>query len=170
MVATVEGKPRLSEAAPGGLGARVPPGPEPSARQRETFVLGIFAEPDAASTAVRRLSAAPESGSDIILVSKSNLPASWPPFGALWTSLRVPDNAQPQATGLHGPTWLTRHMERSLADGASIVVVRTEGAEQHLAVSRTLLDSGCDVLLTHDVTSLCSGTSGNHVHTPVIFP
>ncbi|AHB50092.1 hypothetical protein W911_07925 [Hyphomicrobium nitrativorans NL23] len=169
MVAAVEGKARRSEAAPAGPRALVPASPEPSVRERETFVLGIFAEPDAASTAIRRLSATPEGGEDILLVSRSSLPSAWPPFDTLWASLSVRDNAQPHAAESHGSTWLARHVERRLTAGASIVVARTEGPERQLAVSRALLDAGCDVLLTHDVTAPDSGTEGNHAHNPVIF-
>lgn len=175
MVATVEGKPRLSKTTPAGptpaeWHVRGPgaPGPTPG---RETFVIGIFAEFDAASTAIRRLTSTLEHGADAGLVSQSDHAAggSKHAFNAHWAGLRIQDDTLPRIEGSPQTSWLEQNLTQHVADGASVVIVRTNDPEQQRAISRALLDLGCDVLLAHDVTAPTSGTEGNHVHNPVIF-
>lgn len=45
---------------------------------------------------------------------------------------------------------LSRQIRRHLSLGAAVVVVDAQGPEQQLGVSRLLLESKCDMLLTHD--------------------
>ena len=45
---------------------------------------------------------------------------------------------------------LFQQITHHLAMGAAIVVVDAQGPEQQLGVSRVLLESKCDMLLTHD--------------------
>lgn len=156
MIATVEGKHRLSEPSPPRLGARASQAPAPAASERETVVLGIFMDADAAAAAMRRLGHALENGGGTILLSQSSLP----PGGT--------DDSQTAAS--HGTAWLVAHVKRRLAGGASVVIARTEGSERQLIASRALLEAGCDTLLTHDVTSRGSDTLANQLHNPVIFP
>lgn len=174
MVAAVEGKHRLSEPAPSGLGARATSAPGRASPARETFVLGIFSEPDAANTAIHHLAATLENGDDAVLMSRSGLrgrsDATDPPFDTLWASLCVSDGTETHGPIGHGTASLAADLKQRLADGASVVIARTKGSGQQLTVSRALLEAGCDVLLSHDVTSHGSGTPGNHAHTPVIFP
>jgi hypothetical protein len=46
---------------------------------------------------------------------------------------------------------IVRHLSHGLENGASALLINTPSADQQLAVSRVLLDAGCDILLTHDV-------------------
>ena len=174
MIATAEGRDRLSSPAPSGLGACVPAGSEPVSKGRETFVLGIFSAADAAGSAIRHLGAALENGGDALLMAPDSRPGqpgdARHPFAALWASLDLPEGTEAHAATSHGTAWLRTQLKRRLAEGASVVVARTDGPGQQLAVSRALLEAGCDVLLAHDVTSHGSGTAGNPVHNPVIFP
>ena len=45
---------------------------------------------------------------------------------------------------------LFQQITHHLASGAAIVVVDAQSPEEQLGVSRVLLDSNCDLLLTHD--------------------
>jgi hypothetical protein len=46
-----------------------------------------------------------------------------------------------------------RELTDQLAGGANVVMVRAEGPGQQLSASRILLQSSCDVLLTHECVS-----------------
>jgi len=48
---------------------------------------------------------------------------------------------------------LYQQVAAQLESGASIVVVDAQSPEQQLGISRVLLDSKCDMLLTHDGSS-----------------
>ena len=45
---------------------------------------------------------------------------------------------------------LSQQIRHHLSLGSTVVVVDAQGAEQQLSVSRLLLESKCDILLTHD--------------------
>lgn len=51
---------------------------------------------------------------------------------------------------------LYHHIARHLEEGAFIVIVDAQSPEQQLGISRVLLESKCDLLLTHD--------GGGHAH------
>lgn len=169
MVTAVEGKLRLPEPPRTGLEA----GMQPGAAERATFVLGIFPGEPAASDAMRRL-AGPQLGTrhDAIQVSRADFPGAIgarPPFNSLWTSLSSQDGAEIHRT-LRGTERLAQHLTRRLAEGASLVIVQTGDSEQRLAVSRALLEAGCEMLLTHEATSSGAGETGNASRTPVMKP
>lgn len=153
MRATVEEKHRLSEPSRPGLSARTPPAPGPAAPERETVVLGIFMDADAAAAAMRGLAHALENGGGTVLLSQSSLPAG-----------------DTQTAASHGTAWLVAHVKRRIACGASIVIARTDSPEQQLIASRALFEAGCDTLLTHDLTAHDFDILANQLHNPVIFP
>lgn len=150
MVMAVEEKRRFPKLSPVGLGAETRIGMGKRAGTRETFVLAIFSEPHAADAAFRQL-AAPGKGGNPILITEAEIPrsmAAGSPFRALWARLSCFDAV---SAAVHSTGRLAQQLTRSLADGGSAIVARTHEPARQLAISRALLDAGCDVLLTCDI-------------------
>lgn len=172
MVTAVEIKLRPSEPSHAGLEPSIRCGAEPDAAERATFVLAIFPGEPAASDAIRHLTTSLGSTRGATLVSCPDFRgsiAARPPFDTLWASLSEPEGAEIRQTP-GGTQRLAQHLTRRLADGASVVIVKTKAPEQRLAVSRTLLEAGCEMLLTHEATLPGSGTIANHPRAPVMKP
>lgn len=144
---------------------------------RNRFVIGIFGQPAEAYGAAKALSpdscdvlimlgdarAAPKAATatdgrltihylDASSVPAADLPpalARFAPFSTLkQDTLNLHDRAS-MPSGL--PQRLLQNLVRHLAAGAAVVIVHAPDPERQLQVSRTLLETKCDVLLTHDV-------------------
>ena len=125
------------------------------ASARHTFVLGIFPGPAAAARAVRNVSAHVGGGDDTVLVVKGRFPgaiAARAPFDALWSSLSGPAESQAGRSAPGGKGRLVRDLAERVAKGACVVIGRPTNHDQQLALSRALLEAGCEVLLTHEIT------------------
>lgn len=103
-------------------------------RQRPRFVVGVFTDAAGAKGAAERLRV---SAAGKVNVLSSAGPALEQDLGAL--------------PGL-GCGRLFEQITRHLESGASIVIVDVQSPEHQLGVSRVLLESKCDMLLTHDGT------------------
>lgn len=103
-------------------------------RARPRYVVGVFAKLDGAHDAAEtlRLSTA---GHVDVLTSSVSMAHDLPGVTAL---------------SLMSCGRLFQQVTHHLATGAAIVVMRAQSAEQQLGASRILLDSKCDMLLTHD--------------------
>jgi hypothetical protein len=151
-----------------------------AANIRQTFVLGIFPLVPAASEAIEHLADTSARDCDALLVSDGiphlvdgirpharalrctasdltgfgltsrRLVDATPPFKALWESIRTPEGLK---SGTLGTQRLFQHLVQRVSSGAAVVIVRTVTPEQRLATSRTLLEAGCEVLLTHEITA-----------------
>lgn len=150
--------------------------------RRQTFVLGIFPDPTQADRAIEGLASGAARNCDVLVVSKAapsrrsaptasdrisryaseaflksgrDMPGASEtsqPFRALWKSINAESAVDLRITPL-GTQRLFQHVVNRLAGGATLVVVRTENAEQRMATSRALLDANCEVLLTHEMAA-----------------
>jgi hypothetical protein len=96
---------------------------------RPRFVIGVFMDLQGAKDVAARLRAI--TGQQVNVLSDAN--------GA--------GSAEPPVTAC---SRLFQQVRHHLSLGATVVVVDAEGPEQQLGVSRLLLESKCDMLLTHD--------------------
>lgn len=96
---------------------------------RPRFVIGVFADPQGAKDVAARVRSV--TGQQVNVLSDAN--------GA--------GSAEPPALEC---SRLSQQIRRHLSLGATVVVVDAQGPEQQLGVSRLLLESKCDMLLTHD--------------------
>ena len=96
---------------------------------RPCFVIGVFADPQGAKDVAARVRSA--TGQQVNILSDANGAG----FG------------KPPALEC---SRLSQQIKRHLSLGATVVVVDAQGPEQQLGVSRLLLESKCDMLLTHD--------------------
>ena len=92
-------------------------------------VIGVFADPQGAKDVAARVRSV--TGQQVNVLSDAN--------GA--------GSAEPPALEC---SRLSQQIRRHLSLGATVVVVDAQGPEQQLGVSRLLLESKCDMLLTHD--------------------
>ena len=148
----------------------------PADAGRHRYAVGVFANPAVAHTAIAALasegcevlavSATPWhdtpiscardgrvtfrqiDGSGTLAGSLSALLGEPGPFVALGASVAHTPAEAPAAPGQQR---LFHSLVHHLGAGAAVVIVRASGAEQHLNVSRALLEARCDILLTHDV-------------------
>jgi len=102
--------------------------------QRPRLVIGVFNDADGANGAAKRLKVGANGcvsvltgGTPILAQNLDGIPGMLMGCGRLYQQI-------------------ARHLET----GASIVVVDAQSSEQQLGVSRILLESKCDMLLTHD--------------------
>jgi hypothetical protein len=95
---------------------------------RPRFVVGVFMDVQAAEKVAARLRAS--TGQPVNVLRQAYVVDAETPIAA--------------CSGLY------HQISRHLALGASVVVIDAEGPEQQLGVSRLLLESKCDMLLTHD--------------------
>ncbi|MDQ8700677.1 hypothetical protein [Hyphomicrobium sp. LHD-15] len=153
-----------------------------TARGRQTFVLGIFPEQTQADRAIEGLVSSAARNCDVLVVSQTaqsrrppsaasdrisrctsevflksgrDMPGASKtprPFRALWKSIHAESAVDLRITPL-GTQRLFQHVVNRLAGGATLVIARTENAEQRMATSRALLDANCEVLLTHEMTA-----------------
>ena len=97
--------------------------------ERPRYVVGVFTNAVGADGAAERLRT---SAAVNVRVLCSPLPLSAP------------------ALSLMSCGRLFRQIAHHLGRGAAVVMVDAQGPEQQLAVSRVLLESKCELLLTHD--------------------
>lgn len=112
------------------------------ARSRPRLVIGVFNDARSASGVAERLRT---SSPGSVNVLSSALPILSQDLDGL------------PALSLMGCGRLYQQITRELESGASIVIVDAQSSEQQLGISRVLLESKCDLLLTHDGSS--------HAHT-----
>jgi len=96
---------------------------------RPRFVIGVFTDLQGAKDVAARLPSI--TGQQVNVLSEANDAGS----------AELPTMACSR---------LSQQIRRHLSLGATVVVVDAQGAEQQLGVSRLLLESKCDMLLTHD--------------------
>ena len=103
-----------------------------SAAARPRFVVGVFSEAEVANGAAERLRGG--TGSKVNVLSSAK-----PGNGA-------------DLEGVPGPGCgrLYDQIHQHLQAGALLVIVDVQSPEQQLGISRVLLESKCDLLLTHD--------------------
>lgn len=104
-------------------------------RPRPRLVIGVFTDPGGASDAAEKLRT--RATPNVNVLSRS-LP------------LLAHDLTGLPALSIMACGRLYHHIARHLEEGASIVVVDAQSPEQQLGISRVLLESKCDMLLTHD--------------------
>lgn len=107
---------------------------ENSERQQPRFVVGVFTDAAGANGAAERLR--------VGAAGKVNVLSSAGP---------MLENDLGALPGL-GCGRLFEQIARHLESGASIVIVDVQSPEHQLGVSRVLLESKCDLLVTHDGT------------------
>ncbi len=99
------------------------------------YVVGVFANPDGAHGAAETLRGSTAGNVEVLHSSVPLMAHDLPGVAAL---------------SLMSCGRLFQQVTHHLASGAAIVVVHAQSPEQQLGVSRVLLDSKCDVLLTHE--------------------
>lgn len=104
-------------------------------RPKSRFVVGVFTDTDGAKGVAERLRL--RDAGDVSVLSNANPLAAHSPCGAIALSLLSCGRLHEQ---------IVRH----LASGATIVVVDAQSPEHRLGASKMLLESKCDLLLTHD--------------------
>jgi hypothetical protein len=104
-------------------------------RARPRYVVGVFAKLDGAHGAAETLRLSTAGNVNVLTSSAPLLAHDLPGVTAL---------------SLMSCGRLFQQITHHLATGASIVVVHAQSPEQQLGASRVLLDSKCDMLLTHD--------------------
>ena len=114
-------------------------------RARPRYVVGVFANIDGARGAAEKLRVNTSTSGSVNLLSNS-LP------------LLAHDLSGVTALSLMSCGRLFQQITQHLSTGAAIVVVHAQSPEQQLCASRLLLDSNCDMLLTHD------GSHTAHAH------
>ncbi|MEO8420947.1 MAG: hypothetical protein ABI457_07110 [Hyphomicrobium sp.] len=102
---------------------------------RPRYVVGVFTDPGGAHGAAGKLRT---SAGGNVSVLHSAVP------------LLVHDLQGDTALSLMSCGRLFQQITHHLASGAAIVVVDAQSPEEQLGVSRVLLESNCDLLLTHD--------------------
>jgi hypothetical protein len=112
-----------------------------SNRTRPRLVIGVFRDAEGANGAVQKLR--------VKAAAKGHVLSSSAP-------LLAQQETELPALSILSCGRLYQHIARHLEAGASIVVVDAQSPEQQLGVSRVLLESKCDMLLTHD--------GGGHPH------
>ncbi len=112
-------------------------------RPRPRLVIGVFNDAHNANGVAERLRG---SASGSVNVLSSGVPILSQDLDGL------------PALSLMGCGRLYQQIASQLQSGASVVVVDAQNSEQQLGVSRVLLESKCDLLLTHD------GSRHNHAH------
>lgn len=96
---------------------------------RPRFVIGVFADSQGARDVAARVRSV--TGQQVNVLLDANGTGS----------------AEPPALEC---SRLSQQIRRHLSLGSTVVVVDAQGPEQQLGVSRLLLESRCDMLLTHD--------------------
>ncbi len=104
-------------------------------RPKSRFVVGVFTDTDGANGVAERLRLG--AAGNVSVLSNEIPLAAHSPYTAVALSLLSCGRLHEQ---------IVRH----LASGATIVVVDAQSPEQRLGVSRVLLESNCEMLLTHD--------------------
>ena len=104
-------------------------------RPKSRFVIGVFTDIDGANGVAERLRLG--AAGNVSVLSNAIPLAAHSPYAAVALSLLSCGRLHEQ---------IVRH----LASGATIVVVDAQSPEQRLGVSRVLLESNCEMLLTHD--------------------
>lgn len=108
------------------------------ARPRPRLVIGVFNDADDANGVAEKLRGKATGSVNVV---SSSAPS------------RSQEVDSASVLSLMGCGRLYQQVAAQLESGASIVVVDAQSPEQQLGISRVLLDSKCDMLLTHDGSS-----------------
>lgn len=131
---------------------------------RHLYVIGSFGCPTIANLAVQNLGNGPAARCEVLLLTslenqdldaaalklRKALIASRP-FELLWDNLSSGDSSTSPTIALPTHQRIYGRLVQHLALGATVAIVYACSPEAQLIASRALLDSGCDILLTHEV-------------------